>query len=133
MLSEKKAPVARRVQAIVATRAGDGAVLLARRRPNRTFGGLWEPPSIEGPAKARARLQAWLPVGKLARAGSIEHILSHRKLTVDVLCASLTGVPDAGDIPDDAGYDDVRVVSEGAIEELGFSTLARKILVAARR
>lgn len=133
VLSEKKAPLARRVQAIVARRASDGGILLARRRPDRTFGGLWEPPSIEGPPKLRAQLQAWMPVGRLTRVGSIEHVLSHRKLTVDVLRADLTGTPHVSDVPDDAGYDAVRVATEAAIEELGFSTLARKILVAARR
>jgi A/G-specific adenine glycosylase len=133
VLSEKKAPIARRVQAIVATRPHDGAVLLARRRPDRTFGGLWEPPTIEGPARLRARLRAWMPIGKLTRAGSVEHILSHRKLTVDVLRADLEGELDMAEVPADAGYDDVRVAREHDIEALGFSTLARKILVAARR
>jgi A/G-specific adenine glycosylase len=133
VLSEKKAPLARRVQAVVATRPADGALLLARRRPDRTFGGLWEPPSIEGPAKLRARLKAWLPVGKLTRVGAVEHVLSHRKLTVDVLCAELQADLRRSDVPEDAGYDDVRIVARDAIEALGFSTLARKILVAARR
>jgi A/G-specific adenine glycosylase len=133
MLSAKRPPLARRVQAIVATRSTDGAILLARRRPDRTFGGLWEPPSIEGPPRLRAELTAWMPIGRLTRVGSIEHILSHRTLTVDVLRATLARGIRARDIPESAGYDDVRVVPEGEIEGLGFSTLARKILVAARR
>jgi A/G-specific adenine glycosylase len=132
VLSEKKAPVARRVQAIVATRAADGAILLARRRPDRTFGGLWEPPTIEGPPKLRAQLAAWLPIGKVRKVGAVEHVLSHRKLAVDVLRADLLGKLDIGDVPEDAGYDDVRVVALEAIESLGFSTLARKILTAAK-
>lgn len=133
VLSAKAPPVARRVQAIVATRHGDGAVLLARRRPDRTFGGLWEPPSIEGPARSRASLTAWMPIGKATLAGSIEHVLSHRKLTIDVLRAELQGPLAMSAVPADAGYDDVRVVVPEAIAELGFSTLARKVMTAARR
>jgi adenine-specific DNA glycosylase len=74
-----------------------------------------------------------MPVGALTRVGAIEHVLSHRKLTVDVLRAELVGPIGLKDVPEDAGYDDVRVVAEREIEDLGFSTLARKILVAARR
>jgi A/G-specific adenine glycosylase len=130
VLSEKKAPLARRVQSVVATRE-DGGILLARRRPELLFGGLWEPPSIEGPAKLRARLAAWLPIGRLTRAGKVEHVLSHRRLTVDVLRARLEGTVHIDDVPPDAGYDDVRIVPAAAIEEMGFSTLSRKILSAA--
>ncbi len=131
-LSERKAPVARRVQAIVAIRAKDGAILLGRRHGEGTFAGLWEPPSIEGPAKMRARLAAWLPIGKLRRVGVVEHVLSHRKLTVDVLRADLVGSLARTDIPPNAGYDDVRVVPEARFDDLGFSTLARKIVAEAR-
>ena len=132
VLSEKKAPVARRVQAVVAIRgagpAKSGAVLLARRRPELLFGGLWEPPSIEGSAKMRRTLTAWLPVGKLVRAGAVEHVLSHRKLTIDVLRAPLTGELDVNDVPEAAGYDAVRVLPLSEIGDLGISTLTRKIL-----
>jgi A/G-specific adenine glycosylase len=132
LLSEKKAPVARRVQAIVATRPKDGAILLARRHGQGTFTGLWEPPSIEGAAKTRASLAAWLPIGALTRVGVVEHVLSHRKLTVDVLRAELVGTMAKRDLPENCGYDDVRIVTEAGIEELGFSTLARKIVAAER-
>ena len=128
VLSEKKPPVARRVQAIVATDAVSGSVLLARRRPDLLFGGLWEPPSIEGAPKMRARLTAWMPVGKLVRAGAVEHVLSHRKLTIDVARATLTGPLAMKDVPEAAGYDAVRVASRAEMDDLGISTLTRKIL-----
>jgi A/G-specific adenine glycosylase len=128
LLSEKKAPVARRVQAVVALDSKSGSVLLARRRPERLFGGLWEPPSIEGSARMRRTLAAWLPVGKLVRAGAVEHVLSHRKLTIDVLRGELTGELEMKDVPESAGYDAVRVLPVAEIGELGISTLTRKIL-----
>jgi A/G-specific adenine glycosylase len=131
VLSEKKAPIARRVQAIVATDAATGSVLLARRRPDLLFGGLWEPPSLEGGPKMRNLLTAWLPVGKLVRAGAIEHVLSHRKLTIDVLRATLMGKLRIEDVPESAGYDAVRVTSKAEMADVGISTLTRKILALA--
>jgi A/G-specific adenine glycosylase len=131
VLSAKAPPRAQRVQAVVALRRSDDAILLARRRPDRTFGGLWEPPSIDGPPRARATLAAWLPIGKLRRVGTVEHVLSHRKLAVDVLRAELTGVLHARDLPEDAGYDAVKVVAQEDLDTLGFSTLARKVVAMA--
>jgi A/G-specific adenine glycosylase len=128
LLSEKKAPIARRVQTIVATDPRSGSILLARRRPDLLFGGLWEPPSVEGAPKMRERLTAWLPVGKLVRAGAVEHVLSHRKLTIDVLRATLTAGIEIEDVPAAAGYDAVRVTSRAQMDDLGISTLTRKIL-----
>ncbi|CAN5923354.1 A/G-specific adenine glycosylase [soil metagenome] len=130
VISAKVAPPARRVQSVVAVRA-DGGLLLARRRQDGLFGGLWEPPSTDGPARSRARLQAWLPVGKLVRVGAVEHVLSHRKLTVDVMRADLTGHLDPETIPADAGYDAAKVVSEEELDGLGMATLAKKVLAAA--
>ncbi len=128
VLSEKKPPLARQVQAIVATDAKSGSILLARRRPELLFGGLWEPPSVEGAPKMRAQLTAWLPVGKLVRVGTTTHVLSHRKLTIDVLRATLTGKVAIGDVPQAAGYDALRVTSLAEMEDVGISTLTRKIL-----
>lgn len=130
MLSPKAAKVAQRVQAIVA-RSPEGAIVLARRRAERTFGGLWEPPSIDGPPRARARLTAWLPVRKLTRIGAVEHVLSHRALTIDVLRAELAKTIDMNDVPEDAGYDAIRLVAEADIPTLGFSSLAKKVLAKA--
>ncbi len=130
VLSAKAPPRGQRVQAIVAVQR-DGGILLARRRAAGLFGGLWEPPSADGPARARARLRAWMPVGPLKRAGTVEHVLSHRKLTVEVMRADLTDRFDPARLPEDAGYDAAKVVTEEEIDGLGISTLARKVLAAA--
>lgn len=127
VLSAKKPPRAQQVQAIVATRARDGAVLLARRKPDLLFGGLWEPPTAEGPAARRADLRAWIPVGKLTRAGAVEHVLSHKKLTVDVMRGAAAGA-EAPAPPEGSDYDASRFVREDEFPTLGISTLAKKIL-----
>ena len=124
VMSAKKAPTPKRVQSLVAT-SGE-RILLARRTRERLFGGLWEPPSVDGPARLRKALLAHFTLGKITRIGAIVHVLSHRILTVDVLRAELTE-PFRGDaIPD--GYDAVQLASPGA--DIGISTLARKVLAA---
>lgn len=130
-LSAKTKPEARRVQSLVLTRPNDGAMLLARRAPERLFGGLWEPPSVEGSAKERPSLAAAFGVERAERAGVVTHVLSHRKLTVDVLVAPLpasfrkTQAPPPGY---DEGYDELRVVPRTSLDALGIATLAKKIL-----
>jgi A/G-specific adenine glycosylase len=127
VLVRKAAPKAARVQAIVAE--GGARVLLGRRDREGLFGGLWEPPSRDGPARSRAVLAAALPVTNVERAGVVVHVLSHRRLTVDVCRGDLTaGV--AG-WPPPPGYDALRMVRADALGELGVSTLARKILAKA--
>jgi A/G-specific adenine glycosylase len=127
VLGAKAKPKAIRVQAIVAT--SEERVLLGRRSPGGLFGGLWEPPSAEGPARVRAALVAALPAQNLMRAGAVIHVLSHRRLTVDVLRGDLEGEVSAFDPP--AGYDALRAVPCDALERIGVSTLARKVLAAA--
>ncbi len=119
VLAPKKPPRAARVQSLVATR--DGAILLARRSHDTLFAGLWEPPSAEGSARARASLLAAFPLASPKRVGSVEHVLSHRKLTIDVVRAELTGRVEAA-----PGYDAVRLVR--SLDDLGIATLTRKIL-----
>jgi hypothetical protein len=137
VLSPKRAPVAMRMQALVATQ-GD-AVLVARRaeaaRGGGLFVGLWEPPSVVGPARARRALLAAFPLRDAERIGAVEHVLSHRRLMVDVLHAELTGTPDPACLP--GGYDAARVVPRRMLREsertreIATSTLTRKILALA--
>jgi A/G-specific adenine glycosylase len=125
VLAKKTPPRAARIQALVATRARK--VLLARRAGDGLFGGLWEPPSIEGSARSRKALLAGFALGEVVARGKIEHVLSHRRFTVDVVCGVLVSVPKAAP----TGYDAVRLAEPKDLEDLGISTLTRKILRAA--
>ena len=130
VLGEKVKPKPQRVQSLVA-RTKDGRVLLARRRSEGLFGGLWEPPSIDGDEAAREGLFGRFPLASAVLAGQVTHVLSHRRLTVDVHAALLTKVPSRPKLPE--VYEAARVFDEAALAGLGISTLARKILRAAGR
>jgi A/G-specific adenine glycosylase len=90
------------------------AVLLAKRPKDGLMGGLWEPPR-SAPRGVRG----------ITSAGRFTHVLTHRRLEIEVVrCASSArhGVS----IP---GYDETRWVRAADLEDLGLSTLARKALV----
>jgi A/G-specific adenine glycosylase len=79
--AKKKPPKhVRRAAVVLESKAG---VLLARRNGGALFGGLWEPPGIDGElAPLAARLG--VPLEKLEPAGEVVHVLSHRRLVVAV-------------------------------------------------
>lgn len=115
------------VQALVATRGR--RVLLARRRAEGLFGGLWEPPSIEGDLRSRASLLALFPLCSAELSGRVTHVLSHRRLSVDVHAGVLARAPSDAGLP--AVYEKVGLFDERALERIGLAALARKILAAA--
>ncbi len=125
VLAEKVKPKPQQVQALVA-RTADGRVLLARRRSAGLFGGLWEPPCLDGDDSARADLLGRFGVDSTTLAGRVTHVLSHRRLTVDVHAGVLAKVPVRPKLPD--VYEAARAFDEAGLAELGVSTLARKIL-----
>jgi A/G-specific adenine glycosylase len=115
-------------------------VLLARRRPEGLFGGLWEPPSVDVDADvaddavarwARPRFAELLGVrvGELEACGVVVHVLSHRRMAVAVLRAPLGRVRVRA--PSSGEYDAFERLDLRALRERGTSTLARKILAAA--
>lgn len=124
----KARPKAERVQALVASRGG--RVLLARRGGAGLFGGLWEPPSLPGGARVGRQLCARFPLEGVARRGSVTHVLSHRRLTVDVLSGVLSADPVGVALPEH--YEAADLFDEAGLERLGIATLTRKILRAAR-
>jgi A/G-specific adenine glycosylase len=127
VLAPKRAPKAWARVALVASTGG--RVLVARRGPSALMGGLWEPPMVDARSKplADARRIARALEAKVTGAhlaGTVLHVLTHRRMTVDVVLAKLSGIP-PGDL---AGYDAVRVVTTAQLAALPRSTLCRKLL-----
>ncbi len=131
-----KPKVVRRV-AFVATRGAN--VLLARRRAEGSFAGMWEPPSLDrkgGDAAKRLERLVGARLGPSRAAGHVTHVLSHRRLEIAVLSAALLGAPAAmgkGRGPQEKGdYDAFALVRMDALDDRGLSSLARKLLAVAR-
>lgn len=117
----RKAPTrVRLVAAVVRSRAG---LLLARRPVGGLFGGLWEPPMVEGSLReARARLaDAGVVLG--ARRGALEHVLTHRRLAIVVHSGRVDGTIRAL-----APYEELAFVPDPEGGALGLSTMAKRVL-----
>jgi A/G-specific adenine glycosylase len=124
-LKPKPKPKAEARVAVVA--AARGRVLLARRRADGRFGGMWEPPSVVG-TDARALEQVSGPLRALEEAGEVRHVLSHRRLEVRVFTAKVARAPRRAR----GEYDAIELVELDRLEARGMTTLARKILRLAR-
>jgi A/G-specific adenine glycosylase len=142
-LEKKKPP--RPVARVALVAEKGGGVLLGRRRAGGLFGGLWEPPLVdartrssegEQTADVADRFAAFVRAsfGPAAKVGDVVHVLSHRRLTIAVFRATLRKAPASrkGPIDADAEYEAFRVVPVNALQTLPMSTLARKVLKAAK-
>lgn len=132
-VAPKKRPerVALLAAVVSTTRAGARRVLLARRAAEGLFGGLWEPPMVEAPSldEGLAGLRA-LGLGlELRAAGSVTHVLSHRKLVVSVVAGAAPRAL-ALKLPRGGPYERAAWTSLVSCE-LGMSALARKVLAEA--
>jgi A/G-specific adenine glycosylase len=122
----KRAPVF--VERVAVVLASDRAVLLARRRGDVLFGGLWEPPSANGGlADLASRLE--VDTGTLEHAGEFVHLLSHRKMRVEVARGPL-GRRRRWPLPG-AEYDAVECVALEDVASRAQASLARKVLAVA--
>jgi A/G-specific adenine glycosylase len=122
---KRKPPVTPRTALVLVSR---GEVLLARRRAEVLFGGLWEPPGTEGGAESLQALSERLGVdpGSLVAAGRVVHVLTHRRFVVDVARGALPRKrrwPLPG--PE---YDAISVVPVAGLGSLAHASLTRKVL-----
>ncbi|MCP5058911.1 MAG: A/G-specific adenine glycosylase [bacterium] len=125
----KKAP--KRVTAVAARLQRNGRFLAVRRPPEGLLGGLWELPGGdlspgETPEAAASR-SLHERVGLEAKAcmplGSVEHVFTHRRLTLHVLRVEAS----EGRVRRH-GYDAHRWLSEAALNALPLSKIARKAI-----
>ena len=122
----KRPPVAVARVAIVLASPAD--VLLARRRGDALFGGLWEPPTAEGGLEALAA-RLGVDAGDLSPAGEVVHVLSHRRMRIEVYRGPL-GRRRRWPLPGPE-YDAVERVALPKLASRGQATLARKVLAVA--
>jgi A/G-specific adenine glycosylase len=129
-IAPKKAPSL--VERVALVLVSDRGVLLARRRSDVLFGGLWEPPSADARVgRGLAELASVLGVDPraLEPAGEVVHVLSHRRLRVEVARGPL-GRRRRWPLPG-ADYDAVECVALEKVGARAQATLARKVLAVA--
>jgi A/G-specific adenine glycosylase len=131
--SAKRPPTEVRRVSLVLVSPEPGRVLLARRRPEVLFGGLWEPPSVEAGTDAAAKDLAkrlGVAASTLEPMGEVLHVLTHRRMRVTVMRGPLPAKrrwPTPG--PD---YDAARAVPMALLAEIAHATLTRKVLALAK-
>lgn len=144
-LSKPAKPKPVSMQALVAFDAETEEVLLVRRRADGLFGGLWEPPLIEGEdvQAGAAELRRRFPgMTRLElQPEPVTHVLSHRRLSIRVHAGQLppqakrkkAEVGSRGALKLPNAYEAAAVFELEALTTVGLSTLARKILGVAIR
>jgi len=122
-VSAKRRPLTVKRVALVIASASH--VVLARRRRGALFGGLWEPPLAEG-VDPRPLASALGIRTALRASGRVVHVLSHRRMEVDVFVTALGKRRRWA--PPGEEYDAVELVRVDEVGSRPHSTLARKVL-----
>jgi len=127
-VGKKKAPLAVEKAALVFV--AKDRVLLGRRAREGLFGGMWEPPQIDrSQADPRAEFSRLVGarVPELEAKGAVTHVLTHRRMQIEVLRADARGRTPAVRKDSAPPYDafEFAPLTAGA---RGLSTLARKVL-----
>jgi len=126
-MAPKRKPMAVRRTALVL--ASSSHVVVARRRGAALFGGLWEPPTVDGDDPGPLAAVLGVDAARLRSCGRIVHVLSHRRMDIAV-CTGPIGRRSRWAVPG-SEYDAIEAVPLGAILSRPHATLARKILGAA--
>ena len=125
----KRPPISVRRVAIVL--ASERAVLLARRRSDVLFGGLWEPPLAEG-EMATLATRLGIDATSLEPVGEVLHLLSHRRMQIVVARAPLGRLTRRKRWPlPGLEYDAVELVQLDELARRPQAMLARKVLAVA--
>ena len=120
---KRTAPKPLELSAVVATR-GRGAErkLWLVKGDQPLFGGLWGVPMIEGPPRAALRVAGLRARLRSDSVGEIEHVLTHRRLRIDVYRAWAVRAQET---------ETRRPFSSDDLERVGISTLTKKVLASA--
>jgi A/G-specific adenine glycosylase len=124
--SPKRKPTAVRLVAVVLQSAR--AVLLARRRPDTLFGGLWEPPNTEAGLQELATALG-VDADALERVGEVTHVLSHRRMHVEVVRGVLPRRRRWK--PPTLEYDAIEAVAIAGVRTRAHAALTLKVLAVA--
>ncbi len=100
-----------------------GGLVFGKRREGALYGGMWEPPMLGKADDAKALLG--VDESACEARGQIVHVLTHRRLEVDVLYMQARRAPKISPFGD---YDAFELVPRGAFEGRALSTLARRTL-----
>jgi A/G-specific adenine glycosylase len=127
-------PRPRAVEAVAAAIVRRGRTLAVRRPPRGLLGGLWELPGGELAPRERPEAglrralleRTGLVVAEVAARGAVEHVFTHRSLTLHVFrCDTPKGRVRL------AGFDAHRWLSEPALHALPQASVTRKALALA--
>ncbi len=121
--TRKKAPRRERLTAAL-TMSGE-TVVLARRKPDGLFGGMFEPPLVVGRGKRAVRELAAMGLARRPGRplGTLVHVLTHRALEISVVAVSA-----ASQLVPNELYDQLALVPRARLSSVPLSTLAKKIL-----
>ncbi len=114
-VARKSAPKRAQLRCLVVEHRG--SVLLGKRRVDALYGGLWEPPMVEPEDRRVTR--------GFAAKGSLVHVLSHRRLEIDVLYMKASKAPKWRPFGD---YERFELLPAGGLGARALSTLARRAL-----